>query len=163
MGVLTTLVIGIDKKIEAALATIFQILRFVVLAICIACKFYWCRQSQRKRTLIIDEVSYKFVCRSNFFNKQDSLRECAICLSELVGGEEGRELPCKHSFHRKCVDPWLMGDRESCGTCPICRREVVSKDMVREYECVENKEEVFDFEMELALILLSTLPRRTCM
>ncbi|CAN6273662.1 unnamed protein product [Urochloa humidicola] len=44
--------------------------------------------------------------------------ECAICLSELVGGgERVRVLPaCGHGFHGACVDGWLAA-RASCPTC----------------------------------------------
>ncbi|EFJ24509.1 hypothetical protein SELMODRAFT_101273 [Selaginella moellendorffii] len=51
-----------------------------------------------------------------------SVVECAICLTEL---EEAivRVLPsCNHVFHRSCIDLWL-----SCNTtCPICRRDLVA-------------------------------------
>jgi hypothetical protein len=43
--------------------------------------------------------------------------ECAICLSELAGGERVRVLPaCGHGFHGVCVDGWLAA-RASCPTC----------------------------------------------
>ncbi|KAG0534921.1 hypothetical protein BDA96_04G321500 [Sorghum bicolor] len=43
--------------------------------------------------------------------------ECAICLSELEGGERVRVLPaCGHGFHGACVDGWLAA-RASCPTC----------------------------------------------
>ncbi|KAK8462723.1 hypothetical protein SEVIR_1G256901v4 [Setaria viridis] len=43
--------------------------------------------------------------------------ECAICLSELAGGERVRVLPaCGHGFHGACVDGWLAA-RASCPTC----------------------------------------------
>lgn len=42
---------------------------------------------------------------------------CAICLSEYTEGEELRLLPCSHTFHKSCVDEWLMVN----ATCPNCR------------------------------------------
>ncbi|PWZ23099.1 RING-H2 finger protein ATL72 [Zea mays] len=43
--------------------------------------------------------------------------ECAICLSELEGGERVRVLPaCGHGFHGACVEGWLAA-RASCPTC----------------------------------------------
>ena len=51
----------------------------------------------------------------------DSAPQCYICLEEFRGGEEIRELPCRHAFHRKCVDKWLL---RSSRRCPTCRAEV---------------------------------------
>ncbi|KAK9070615.1 hypothetical protein SSX86_011017 [Deinandra increscens subsp. villosa] len=49
-------------------------------------------------------------------------RNCVICLQDFENKEEGRELPgCKHVFHMKCIDEWLMRQ----GSCPICRRDVI--------------------------------------
>ncbi|KAK7252616.1 hypothetical protein RIF29_36696 [Crotalaria pallida] len=43
--------------------------------------------------------------------------ECAICLSEFVGGDEIRVLPqCGHGFHVGCIDTWL-GSHSSCPSC----------------------------------------------
>ncbi|KAL3625219.1 RING-H2 finger protein atl80 [Castilleja foliolosa] len=48
----------------------------------------------------------------------DQHSECAICLEELVVGEEIRVLPqCSHSFHVGCIDMWL----KSHSSCPSCR------------------------------------------
>lgn len=47
--------------------------------------------------------------------------ECAVCLSELEGGEKARLLPkCNHGFHVDCIDMWF----QSHSTCPICRNPV---------------------------------------
>lgn len=42
---------------------------------------------------------------------------CAICLESLT---HPRTLPCRHSFHARCVESWLR--RSS--TCPLCRERV---------------------------------------
>ncbi|KAJ2313047.1 hypothetical protein IWW52_004681, partial [Coemansia sp. RSA 2704] len=39
-----------------------------------------------------------------------------ICLSDYQQGEKLIDLPCKHSFHKKCVVTWL----ESNSRCPLC-------------------------------------------
>jgi Ring finger domain len=49
--------------------------------------------------------------------------ECVICLSELLDGESGRQLPlCGHSFHADCIDVWF----KTHSTCPTCRMEIDS-------------------------------------
>ena len=47
--------------------------------------------------------------------------QCYVCLEAFRGGEEIRELPCRHAFHRACVDKWLL---RSSRKCPTCRAEV---------------------------------------
>lgn len=43
---------------------------------------------------------------------------CPICFEGFENGEVLRILPCKHRFHAKCVDPWLLN---SSSHCPMCR------------------------------------------
>lgn len=44
--------------------------------------------------------------------------DCAVCLERFEMGERCRLLPsCKHSFHARCVDSWLL----TTPRCPICR------------------------------------------
>ncbi|XP_062185279.1 uncharacterized protein LOC133888907 [Phragmites australis] len=44
--------------------------------------------------------------------------ECRVCLSRIRVGEATRRLPCRHVFHRDCVDRWLASCKR---TCPLCR------------------------------------------
>jgi len=47
--------------------------------------------------------------------------ECSVCLADLQVGDTLRSLPnCVHSFHRSCIDLWLL----QSSTCPLCKVEV---------------------------------------
>ena len=50
-----------------------------------------------------------------------SLGQCSVCLEKMVSGEEVRCLPCSHTFHRRCIDAWLLGR----GKCPLCNLDIV--------------------------------------
>ena len=47
---------------------------------------------------------------------------CAVCQEDFGGNELHRELPCTHTFHAACIDPWLL--RRS-PTCPLCRHALL--------------------------------------
>ncbi|KAG6505778.1 E3 ubiquitin-protein ligase At4g11680-like [Zingiber officinale] len=47
--------------------------------------------------------------------------ECCICLLPYNDGDELRELPCRHHFHRHCVDKWLHIN----ATCPLCKYNII--------------------------------------
>eukprot|EP00127_Corallochytrium_limacisporum_P004537 Clim_evm7s167 gene=Clim_evmTU7s167 len=46
---------------------------------------------------------------------------CSICLDEYSFECKIRTLPCGHCFHRVCVDPWLIKNRN----CPLCKLDVL--------------------------------------
>ncbi|KAJ8305980.1 hypothetical protein KUTeg_016525 [Tegillarca granosa] len=47
-------------------------------------------------------------------------KECAICMCDFVLGEGLRFLPCMHTYHKTCIDDWLMRSF----TCPSCMEPV---------------------------------------
>jgi hypothetical protein len=50
--------------------------------------------------------------------------ECSICISAFEPGDRVRRLPgCSHTFHKSCIDLWLLRNPE----CPLCKRPVLSK------------------------------------
>ena len=63
----------------------------------------------------------------------DRLREeeCPICLVAYTLGDELRDLPCRHCFHRACIDEWLLRKSRPLATesqfvprlpmCPLCK------------------------------------------
>lgn len=52
-----------------------------------------------------------------FYNPRSRCTHCNICLEDYMDGEVLRKLPCRHIYHRDCVDTWFK--RRSI--CPTCR------------------------------------------
>ncbi|XP_071522655.1 uncharacterized protein [Panulirus ornatus] len=46
---------------------------------------------------------------------------CAVCIEPYQVSDTVRTLPCKHQFHKNCVDPWLLEHR----TCPMCKMDIL--------------------------------------
>jgi len=47
------------------------------------------------------------------------IENCVICLEPKSPGDVLRTVPCLHSFHVHCIDPWLQLKR----TCPVCKMD----------------------------------------
>ncbi|XP_043918217.1 RING finger protein 150 [Protopterus annectens] len=46
---------------------------------------------------------------------------CAVCIEGYKANDIVRILPCRHLFHKTCVDPWLLDHR----TCPMCKMNIL--------------------------------------
>lgn len=51
------------------------------------------------------------------------VESCCICLEDYKRRDKLRVLPCKHEFHKKCIDTWFSDHVK----CPICRLDVREK------------------------------------
>ncbi|SPO30415.1 uncharacterized protein UTRI_06345 [Ustilago trichophora] len=56
---------------------------------------------------------------------ENMAERCLVCLEDWKDEDECRVLACRHAFHTVCVDRWMSS---SSNTCPMCRRQGVSKD-----------------------------------
>jgi hypothetical protein len=60
-------------------------------------------------------------CACDVEAEMGETRECSICLNALEPGDSVRCLPlCGHTFHRSCIDLWLLRSAD----CPLCKRSV---------------------------------------
>ena len=51
------------------------------------------------------------------------LQKCSICINQYQKNDVLRQLKCKHEFHIKCIDNWLLNHSV---TCPICRQSQIN-------------------------------------
>ncbi|XP_060043416.1 E3 ubiquitin-protein ligase RNF149 isoform X1 [Erinaceus europaeus] len=78
-------------------------------------------QSHRKETKkIIGQLSLHTVKLGEKGIDVDA-ENCAVCIENFKVKDVIRILPCKHIFHRICIDPWLLDHR----TCPMCKLDVI--------------------------------------
>ncbi|XP_076446578.1 RING finger protein 150-like [Babylonia areolata] len=47
--------------------------------------------------------------------------QCAVCIEGYRPHDVIRILPCKHVYHKSCVDPWLLDQR----SCPMCKLDIL--------------------------------------
>lgn len=45
---------------------------------------------------------------------------CSVCLEPMRVGDRAITLDCSHTFHGKCLLPWLL----RCACCPLCKAKV---------------------------------------
>jgi hypothetical protein len=57
----------------------------------------------------------------NFYKvlKLDDDATCSICMDDMLDKDIVRLLPCKHLFHRLCIDKWIKLESYKC---PVCRQ-----------------------------------------
>ncbi|XP_007957730.1 E3 ubiquitin-protein ligase RNF149 [Orycteropus afer afer] len=78
-------------------------------------------QSHRKETKkVIGQLPVHTVKRGEKGIDVDA-ENCAVCIENFKAKDIVRILPCKHIFHRTCIDPWLLDHR----TCPMCKLDVI--------------------------------------
>ncbi|KAK4745743.1 hypothetical protein SAY87_012055 [Trapa incisa] len=73
---------------------------------------------------VVDSLCTKLYARLAT-QKNEDVAQCYICLVEYDEGDSIRILPCRHEFHRICVDKWL---KEIHRVCPLCRQDICRSD-----------------------------------
>lgn len=52
----------------------------------------------------------------------DTTDTCSICLDDFKQDEIIRTTPCKHVYHKECLDKWTLNKKET--KCPNCNQEL---------------------------------------
>lgn len=79
--------------------------------------------------------------------------ECAICMEDTEGHER-ITTPCKHSFHRMCLERWQQSGQTSSHTCPCCRTQLMEPSPPQEQSFPNVSQE----QLELSVSILMALP-----
>ncbi|RUS77288.1 hypothetical protein EGW08_014952 [Elysia chlorotica] len=86
--------------------------------------------------------------------------QCAVCIEPYKDGDVIRLMPCRHVFHKSCVDPWLLDHR----TCPMCKLDILQafgmsmgKLDILAYGMQASQESVHG-DMEEGAIMLASIP-----
>ena len=66
----------------------------------------------------------------------EGLAKCMVCLVEYEVDESVRTMPCLHTFHKECIDKWLL---ERGSTCPICKFNIKKDYNVTSADQIQNK------------------------
>lgn len=116
---------GIDARIFNVAFPLFDtLIRFSLVSIVsayILTAIYICLTiQQRKGAILLPILLDNRQTRKAVDTETSSL--CAICLDDYNDDVQIRELSCKHTFHQKCVDQWLLS---TCSLCPLCRQSLV--------------------------------------
>ncbi|KAE9606965.1 hypothetical protein Lal_00026270 [Lupinus albus] len=72
---------------------------------------------------VVESLPVKLYTKLNKY--QEDAVQCYICLAEYEDGDSMRVLPCRHEFHRTCIDKWL---KEIHRVCPLCRGDICVSD-----------------------------------
>ena len=85
-----------------------------------ACTSCLCFRHSRNRNdyNLIYESEKKSVSSDN--EKSFGQDTCGICLEEMRITEALYRAPCRHKFHKKCLEQWLHEDNR----CPLCNGQV---------------------------------------
>ncbi|CAB1351925.1 unnamed protein product [Coregonus sp. 'balchen'] len=89
---------------------------------------------------------FYYIQRFRYANARDrnqtDFDNCAVCIEGYKPNDVVRILPCRHLFHKNCVDPWLLDHR----TCPMCKMNILKAlGIALNAECLDNVP--LDYEM----------------
>jgi Ring finger domain len=77
------------------------------------------QQMQDFKRIVPDEELAKLQVVS-FSELQTDEKNCSICLDEFLAESQLYAIPCKHLFHKACLEDWVAENYK----CPVCRGEI---------------------------------------
>ncbi|WKY14439.1 hypothetical protein Q1695_000186 [Nippostrongylus brasiliensis] len=108
---------------------------FIVLLVSLAIRL--CRERRRIARKRLSKRNLRKIPTKKF-RKGDEPETCAICLDDFIEGEKLRVLPCRHTYHCNCIDPWLTQNRK---VCPMCKQRVGAKNSDSESSDEERRQQ----------------------
>ncbi|KAI8089819.1 uncharacterized protein BX664DRAFT_333988 [Halteromyces radiatus] len=87
-----------------------------------SCLLYQRQELLSSHLYRMTDIDLELSLPKQYHHANITMDECPICLDTFHIGSEYRILPCHHTFHISCVDPWLLGYKSSC---PVCNQELV--------------------------------------
>lgn len=75
-------------------------------------------ENSNSRESRVSITQYKLLCYNRSNIGRSHMVECCVCLCGFEANQEVSELPCKHFFHRGCLEKWFDNKHSSC---PLCR------------------------------------------
>uniref|UniRef100_A0A914Y9Z9 RING-type domain-containing protein n=1 Tax=Panagrolaimus superbus TaxID=310955 RepID=A0A914Y9Z9_9BILA len=97
------------------------VISFCLIVLLISLIIRVCRERRRLARKRLSRSNLKKLPLVKFKKGIGMYETCAVCLEDFEEGEKLRQLPCKHAYHTKCIDPWLTKNRK---VCPVCKRKV---------------------------------------
>jgi hypothetical protein len=97
------------------------VISFCLIVLLISLIIRVCRERRRLARKRLSRSNLKKLPLVKFKKGTGMYETCAVCLEDFEEGEKLRQLPCKHAYHTKCIDPWLTKNRR---VCPVCKRKI---------------------------------------
>ena len=69
---------------------------------------------------VFDNISY---CKVHY-KKFSNLKECSICMTDIISKRQSVTTPCNHVFHKSCLRKWENSKLNAHKTCPLCRENI---------------------------------------
>ncbi|KAJ3155502.1 hypothetical protein HDU89_006465 [Geranomyces variabilis] len=117
-------VLLLPNELDIPLAEILVVTVLSPAAVMLALYLIWSyrqylrRQQERAPLAVVVNLPTKVFTLEEC--KENDPLECSICLEDFAEGDVLRILPCKHVYHKDCVDKWLTERKK---TCPICKAD----------------------------------------
>uniref|UniRef100_A0A672I577 RING-type domain-containing protein n=1 Tax=Salarias fasciatus TaxID=181472 RepID=A0A672I577_SALFA len=113
------------QKYVSRTSVVFVSISFIVLMIISLAwlVFYYIQRFRYANARDRNQVGLCELCAVCFFleGQRSDFDNCAVCIEGYRPNDVVRILPCRHVFHKHCVDPWLQDHR----TCPMCKMNIL--------------------------------------